>query len=262
VTGIKVASLNLLSDLSLWEKRRSLIVEGLAALEPDLVALQEVDIRSNNALWLAGELNLRHIHLSQKTGEAGEREGIAILSRLPFEKIDTLDLRTQNRIAQYGQVRIDGQVLVIANAHLYWQPGESIERLEQARLLLEWLQNSHGDVAQVLCGDFNGTPNTVAIRSIKERYRSAYEAIHGHEPEYTTPTPLRRSKKAMLRTLLGFLPNLRLSGFELNWRGTLDYIFVNEQVEVRDCRLMLNQPAKDDARLYPSDHFGLYAILF
>jgi endonuclease/exonuclease/phosphatase family metal-dependent hydrolase len=45
------------------------------------------------------------------------------------------------------------------------------------------------------------------------------------------------------------------------WRGTLDYVFVNEHVGVHDCRVILNQPAPHDPTLYPSDHVGLAATL-
>jgi endonuclease/exonuclease/phosphatase family metal-dependent hydrolase len=45
------------------------------------------------------------------------------------------------------------------------------------------------------------------------------------------------------------------------WRGTLDYIFVNDGVNVKACDVVLNKPAPHDPTLYPSDHFGLIATL-
>jgi endonuclease/exonuclease/phosphatase family metal-dependent hydrolase len=45
------------------------------------------------------------------------------------------------------------------------------------------------------------------------------------------------------------------------WRGTLDYIFVNDRVRVLECDVTLNQPSPSDPTIYPSDHFGLTATL-
>jgi hypothetical protein len=90
---------------------------------------------------------------------------------------------------------------------------------------------------------------------------SAYSAVHGAEPDYTFPTPLPRSKLALLRTLLAYWRDIRLSELSLKMRGTLDYIFVNHRLRVVDARLILDRSAPSDPKLYPSDHFGLMAVL-
>jgi endonuclease/exonuclease/phosphatase family metal-dependent hydrolase len=41
----------------------------------------------------------------------------------------------------------------------------------------------------------------------------------------------------------------------------LDYIFVNDRVEVHDGWLAFDRPGVGDPTLYPSDHFGLAATL-
>lgn len=260
-SNFKVATINILFDLSLWDKRRGLLVKGLAGQEPDLVALQEVSLPQNNAAWLAKELGIPYVYLTPKTGKAAHREGIAILSRFPFEKQETLDLRTQQRVAQYVQVRVGGQPLVFANAHFYWQPGEAAERLQQVELMLEWLGAIPGSPGMVVCGDFNATPNLPSYRRMRQEFVSAYAAVHGQEPEFTSPTPLPRSTLVTLGVLLRFFKNIRLKEIQRDWHGTLDYIFTNQGVQVQDCQVVLNQPAPDDPRLYPSDHFGLAANL-
>jgi endonuclease/exonuclease/phosphatase family metal-dependent hydrolase len=45
------------------------------------------------------------------------------------------------------------------------------------------------------------------------------------------------------------------------WRGTVDYIFADENFTVAECDVVLNQPAPNDPTLYPSDHVGLCATL-
>ena len=101
-TILRVATVNILNDLSRWAERRTLLARGLAALSPDLIALQEVTdpLGTSTAHWLAGELGGYSVHVCPKTGWGRKREGIAVLSRLPVERHEILDLRSQQRTAQ------------------------------------------------------------------------------------------------------------------------------------------------------------------
>jgi endonuclease/exonuclease/phosphatase family metal-dependent hydrolase len=256
---LKIVTINLLVDLSRWSQRRLLLAQGLADLAPDLVALQEVQLPHNPAGWLADQLGYSHVYLSPKLGPAAGREALAVISRAPFENTDVLDLGGQGRIAQRLGLNIEGSLIYLVNGHFFWQPGESPARLRQVERLLDWLHGLPGQPPCIVCGDFNGTPQTQAIQRMRQGYRSAYAAIHGDEPEYTCPTPLRRSAWSVARTFLGFFLLIRPRHLKLGWRGTLDYIFVDPRLGVSDCRVVLDQPAPGDPRLYPSDHFGLYA---
>ena len=259
--AIKIVTINILSDLSRWKARREWLLQGLSELEPDVVALQEVSLPLNNAAWLAERLGFPHIYLSSKTSFEENREAIATISRLPFENQATLELGGQQRVAQYVQVRIGTAPLVIANGHFYWQPGNSAPRLKQVGRLIQWLKAIPGNPPCVVCGDFNGTPETTAIEMMRQHYTSAYAAVHGSEPEYTCPTPLPRSFWSQLRTVLGFFVLIRPKYFDLNWKGTLDYIFVDRSLNVADCQLVLNRPAPNNPRIYPSDHLGILTTL-
>jgi endonuclease/exonuclease/phosphatase family metal-dependent hydrolase len=249
----------LLSDLSRWKQRRSLLAQGLAALAPDLVALQEVQLPENPAGWLADQLGFTNVFLSPKLGHAARHEALAVISRLPFESTDVLDLGGQGRIAQRLSLNIGGSSTYVVNGHFYWQPGESLPRLRQVERLLDWLQRLPGDPPCIVCGDFNGTPETQAIQRMRRHFRSAYATVHGQEPEYTCPTPLPRSPWSVTRTFLGFFLLIRPQHLQFGWRGTLDYIFVDPRLGVTECRVVLDQPSPADARLFPSDHFGLFA---
>jgi endonuclease/exonuclease/phosphatase family metal-dependent hydrolase len=259
--SLKVVTINILSDLSRWKARRGLLAQGLAELQPDLVAVQEVRLPHNPARWLAEQLGLAHVYLSPKTGFEQDREAIAILSRLPFEAQETLDLQGQQRVAQYVQVRVGETPVVVANGHFYWQPGNSAARLRQVGRLVRWIKDIPGQPASIVCGDFNSTPETTAIELMRQHFISAYAAAHGQEPEYTCPTPLPRSRWAQLRTLLGFFVLIRPQHFNLGWRGTLDYIFVDARLRVAGCEIVLDKPAPGQARIYASDHFGLCATI-
>ncbi|MFM8322748.1 MAG: endonuclease/exonuclease/phosphatase family protein [Chloroflexota bacterium] len=256
---IKVVTINLLSDLSRWEQRRPLLVEGLQTLAADVVALQEVKLPRNTAAELAQAAGYPHVYLTPKTGVERGQEGIALLSRRPIIEQGWLDLVYQQRVAQYIRVELDGQAVVVANGHFFWQPGESAPRLKQVERVLGWLHGLPGEPPFIVCGDFNSTPETRPVLRMLQDTQSAFMAVHGHEPEFTSPTPLRRSPWAVTKTLLGFFVLLRPRYLNLRWKGVLDYIFVDQRLRVLDCQVALNTPAAHDPRLYPSDHFGLVA---
>jgi len=256
---IKIISINILSDLSRWTQRRELLAQGLQEMQPDVVAIQEVRLPHNPAKWLADQLGFQHIYVSPKTGWERSREAIAILSRLPIESQATLDLKGQGRVAQSVIANVDNHFILLANGHFFWQPGESVVRNRQVERMIDWLKTFPVDYPRIVCGDFNATPETIAIQRMREEFDSAYANIHGRDPEYTCPTPLPRSISSRLRTFLGFFFLIRPKHLKPNWRGALDYIFVDRRLNVIDCQIVLNQPDADNALIYPSDHFGLYA---
>jgi endonuclease/exonuclease/phosphatase family metal-dependent hydrolase len=259
---VKILTLNLLNDLSRWDERKNLIAQGVQDLQPDLIALQEVKLPLNTAQWLADCIGGYTVHLCPKTGRAKHHEGIAIMSRLPVDGEAHLDLQGQGRVAQYVRLKINDRRLIFANTHLYWEPGESKERLKQVERLLEWLRTTPADAA-IVCGDFNSEPHHAATKRMRKHFSSAHQTSHGKEPDYTCPTPLtsKRNKVEQLardvrHKMLNFVARQNSS-----WRGTLDYIFVNDGVNVKACDVVLNKPAPHDPTLYPSDHFGLMATL-
>jgi endonuclease/exonuclease/phosphatase family metal-dependent hydrolase len=256
--GWKIVTLNLLADVSDWQVRRPLLMAGLRALAPDVIALQEANLHVHTAEDLAAGLGLPHLNLIPKTGPAPS-EGLAVLSRWPIVAAAWLDLGSQERVAQRVTVVRDGAYLSLANVHLFWQPGDVPERLLQVLRLQAWLA---ADRPQLVVGDFNSAPPTSSIRQMRrDGWRSAYASLHGREPRYTAPTPLRRSLQAILQAAVTLLPHIRWSEFTLTWRETLDYIFVDAGVTVCDAQVVLDQSAPGRPHTYPSDHFGICAIV-
>lgn len=259
---VRVATVNILNDRSRWPERRMLLTRGLAALSPDLIALQEVTdpLGRSTAHWLAGELGGYSAHICPKSGRGRTMEGVAILSRLQVERHETIDLGGQQRTAQLVLVRAGGRPVVVANTHLYWPPGAHAARVRQVERLLAWVGSIEPGAVIVVCGDFNATPGSPAIARMGRSFLSAHESAHGREPEYTCPTPLitgGRVRGAVTRGLLRLFTNRPGT----TWRGTLDYIFVSPGVRVLDCGVFLDRPSPDDPTLYASDHLGLAATL-
>lgn len=266
--ALKVVTINILSDLSLWEIRRELLVNQLIDLSPDIITVQEVALPVNPTIWLADQLNLRslgsdryEVYLCPKNGSWGRQEGIAILSRLSVKTYENLSLCGQGRVAQKIQIDLDNESVYIVNVHLFWQPGHSETRRQQIGILIQWLDRTTRNLPVVACGDFNDIPDSEAIRLMKSRYESAYNLIHCEEPSFTFPTPLPVSAKFKLKTILRFAPYIRLRSIKLDRRFTLDYIFVNHKINVHDAQLILNKSHSTRFNIYPSDHFGLFAEL-
>ena len=260
---VKVITINILFELDRWEQRRHLLVSGLAAERADLIALQEVKLPEDTAVWLAEQLGMPYLSLvpTQSYDGRNSQYGVAILSRHPFVQQDTLYFQSQGKgkVAQYVQVEIDNQPLVVCNGHYYWHPGSHPERDKQVKQVLNWLEQFPPEMPIVAVGDFNGTPDTSAIALMRQHFTSAYAKYNGSEPSYTCPTPL--VKLNWLQSIRHTLRNLVFNKTLTPWKGTLDYIFVNSNLSVCDCRIILNQPSPYDPYLYPSDHFGIAANL-
>jgi endonuclease/exonuclease/phosphatase family metal-dependent hydrolase len=237
---VRVATLNLRNTADRWPARRGLLVRQLVALAPDVIAVQEVRMVPDQARWVtaavarasAGRLVYR-AYRRPKMGAPGLWEGIGVLSRLPVVSTAWLDLRADARVAQRVTVRTAEGTLDVYNAHL-GLGGEAL-RSAQAQRLLDWIDGRRRAPA-VLLGDLNARPGSPTIELLSGRLRSAHVAVHGCEPPRTVPTPLRVGAAGA--------------------GSVLDYVFVNDLVEVSDARLAFDEV---DGPLCASDHYGLVA---
>lgn len=124
-TIVRLATVNIYRDQSRWPERRRILARELSALSLDLIALQEVadPLGISTAHRLAGELDGYSVHVCPKTGSGQQKEGIAVLSRLPVESHEVLDLGSQQRTAQIVRVRVGRTAVVLVNGHYYWPVG-------------------------------------------------------------------------------------------------------------------------------------------
>jgi endonuclease/exonuclease/phosphatase family metal-dependent hydrolase len=219
-----------------------------------------VALPHNSARWLAEQLGGYTVHTSPKTGALAEHEAVATLSRLPVDGHKTLELETQSRVAQAVRVRVGDHTVAVVNGHFMFHVYDHVKRIRQVERVLTLVRLTAGALPTIACGDFNATPDMRSIHMMKERFASAHEARHGREPEWTCPTPLHYHLNNV-RKGLSTVGNLIAYRQPEPWRGTVDYIFVDENFGVAECDVVLNQPALHDPTLYPSDHVGLCAEL-
>ncbi len=202
-TTLRVTTINLLNDLSRWAERRSLLAEGLAPLSLDLIALQEVTspLGQSTAHWLAGELGGYSVHVSPKTGRGRRHERIAVLSRLPVEGYEVLDLGSQERTAQVLTVRTGSRPVVFINGHYHWLPGVHGPRVRQVERVFRRAEALLPGTPVVACGDFNGLPGSPAVALMRRSFASAHESFHGGEVQSASRCPAQIAEVVPYGTL-------------------------------------------------------------
>jgi endonuclease/exonuclease/phosphatase family metal-dependent hydrolase len=240
-----VATLNILNLADRWEERLPLLLADMAALQPDLIGLQEVvyPLQQDRLLGAAGAGRYEAVR-----GWAGRPEyGNSLLVKAPLEAADfeRLELGFQ-RAAHRVRVGLPGGTrLVFAVTHLHHVPADDRTRDEQAVRLVEWLAGAPPHDAMVLVGDFNATPDSEAVRRLCDAgFRSAYELANGADPAVTWPSGLQA-------------PAMDTDGEP----SCLDYVWVRGKVAVEEARLFADRPAVGDPTLFPSDHLGIAARL-
>lgn len=240
-----VATLNIRNLADRWDERLPLLLADMAALQPDLIGLQEVvyPLQQDRLLGAAGEGRYEAVR-----GWAGRPEyGNSLLVKAPLAAtdLDRLDLGIERSALRVRVALPGGGRLAFAVTHLHHPPDAHDERLAQVEALLAWLEGTPPHEGMVVVGDFNADPREAAYARMREAgFRSAFRAANGAEPGVTWPSGLQA-------------PGMDTDGEP----DCLDYVWVRGAVEVESAVLAFDRAAVGDPTLYPSDHFGLAARL-
>ncbi len=149
------------------------IADLIKSLDPDLVALQEIDNRTertggeNQAARLGQLTGLGSVFGPFMDYQGGEY-GMAVLSKLPFVNPTSylLPPGPEPRTSLAIEVLLpNGGELVFAGIHFYRTESE---RMAQARRLLLVLEDE--PVPVILAGDFNSTPGSPVMNFIGESF--------------------------------------------------------------------------------------------
>lgn len=239
--SLKVATYNIHSCIDMYRTLNMEKTAGVIAdLNPDVVALQEVDVNKlrtnmiNQAKWLADRLGMQYLFYPVvKSGS--EKYGLAILAGIPMEKIRVGRLpavlaKKPKELRGVMWVRLKtchGPVNMI-NTHLGLSAKE--RRLQIGTLLgKKWLESLADNEPVIFCGDFNAGPRSYVYRQICKRFRD----VQVNKKE-------RGLKKATF--------------FSLYPLFCLDHIFVSPHFST----LRVRVPATPTART-ASDHLPVFA---
>jgi len=208
------------------------IAEVINNVNPDFVALQEVDFKTNRAknYDLATELGLR-TKMAPLFGKAmdfdGGGYGEGVLSKYPIIASRNIPLPhspgNEPRTALEVTVELQsGDTISFIGTHLEHQQ-ESGDRLYQAQKINNvFLGNQF---PTILAGDLNDTPNSKPIALIKRYWEDVFG--ENHEPTYPSDNPIKK----------------------------IDYIFYRPSVfwKVNETRVICDSVA--------SDHCAVFAVL-
>ncbi len=243
---LRVATLNLRNIADRWPERLPLLLADMAALQPDLLGLQECvfAIGQDRLLGAAGaasyEVRRAHAARPEYGNSLLVREGFAASS---VERLD-LDfgrsaLRTRIALAD------GGPTMTMVVTHLHHVPADEAARDAQTGSLIAWLDAAPVSEPTVVVGDFNAEPDEPTYRRMTDAgFRSAFFEANGAEPAVTWPSGI-------------VAPGMDTDGEP----GCLDYIWLRGPVTATAARLVFDRPAADDPTLFPSDHRGLVATL-
>ncbi len=242
-----IITINLHGRREQWRERRPLLIAQLLELLPDIICLQEVHLSTRQGQWVKTQLNERlaiqddqaPYQLIQKRGNFLSAKGVAILSRLPLLSHDALSLGSGQQALRVNLELPSRQTVDVVTTQLNPIPHAIEVRAEQVAAIMGWLRSNRRTRLQIVAGDFNETPDGLAIRRMKNGFRSAYEAAHGHEPLATYPTAvLEENHTAICR----------------------DYLFLSPSIKrVQSASICCHKPADTAPRLYPSTHVGLFS---
>jgi endonuclease/exonuclease/phosphatase family metal-dependent hydrolase len=110
--------------------------------------------------------------------------------------------------------------------------------------VLQLLASGPPRIGEIVMGDFNADPLEPVVATMEGAgFRSAHKVANGFEPAVTYPTPLLEGAQR---------PRIE---------RCVDYIWFRGDLSVTRSGLAFDRPSSVDPKVYPSDHFGLYADL-
>ena len=144
------------------------ITDFLEKADADIIGLQEVeaDAPKRDVIGFLTKLGYAHVFTPvPKTGKRKVNDGPALFSRHGFQSSEIFSLsRTHNRCAVKGDIEIRGKTVHVFSTHLLHTHQEYSEaQSEQVDSLLNILPREN----TILMGDFNATPESEAIRTMR-----------------------------------------------------------------------------------------------
>ena len=259
-----------------WSTRRAALVDSIAALDADIVCLQEVE--HFEGFWRPALRTLGYRGVYKQRGMGSKPDGCATFFRESrFKLVEHRGInfdRFRSGAVGAGQIAeascrrrtgcsdpgfpthnvalltlltpvladgLDGTPpprLVVANVHLFWDPGYEDLKLAQAcaavaaadQLALESSGGIAGGAAAViLAGDFNAMPESIVYEHLarEARFTSAYAAV-GAAPATGPASLASPARYSPLDAAIAAAAEPPFTNFRDCFRGALDYIFLRD----------------------------------
>jgi len=259
---LRVLTLNIWNLDGDWRARRLAVLAVLRRWEPDVVCLQEVveTEKGNQAEWLARELGGWHVAFAGVQHHLGPaRFGNAVLSRWPIEAQSSCDLPLERDEQEVQRVVAHARTndVDVFSTHLAWQLHDAALRERQVQALVDFVEqqaDSEAAAGPIIAGDFNAEPDSTAIR-----YLTGLTALAGTSTYFQDAWRLAGDdgpgltwSRANANAALEHEPDRRI-----------DYIFSGVHLDSGAGRPLECHVVADELvdGVWPSDHFGVFAVL-
>lgn len=268
---LRVLTINIWNRQGPWEHRLRLLQKGIAALDPDLVGLQEVIHRPGHpdhcqasqladAWSRSGGPNEIHVGFGPAWNyENGDQFGNAILSRFPLRDGRTFDMPTRDsRSVVFARADTPWGPVPFFVTHLSWRFDEGNLREEQVFALSGYVRETvePQDLPAVLVGDLNAAPDATEIRFLRGLHSIERRSIHFTDC----------FERAGSGTGFTFdPPNNPHAGITYEPARRIDYVMVagpddNGRGMPLSAKVCLDEVVSEgDLRVAPSDHYGVIA---
>ena len=244
------------------DERLELVVEQLAALRPDVVALQEASLggnRGNIAERLGRALGIEWIHAPTTSQVFGIEwldraitsairfnEGPAVLSRFPIVGSEIVALpRCANRLFPRVLLRVEVRT---PHGPLDFYSTHTSRDDCQLRRVAELVGARRGPLPAIVAGDFNTRESADAYAELLAAgFVDAFRAVNPSATGLTSRQDVYAARPTVARRI--------------------DFVFVvpgaNGASRVAESRIVLDIPRRraDGTTLWPSDHYGVLAVI-
>lgn len=253
-------------------RRIGLLNQGLRAINPDVVALQEVAYpaeRSQLEALLEGTA-LHGTHqadvMAYAPPFADQYGGTAVASRWPHRVLEVLDPRMADvpdvpwcTLATSIPLPGGGELLFIATT-ASWRSDAASARERQAIAVTDLDSRHRRTLPTIIAGDFNAGPDAASIR-----YLTGQQALHGRSVAYHDAWAVAGDGPGFTWTVDNDAARTEIAQIvrQPGYRRRFDYIFVGSwhahpqahcRIEAAD--LAFTEPVDG---MWASDHFGVVA---
>ncbi|MBI1373507.1 MAG: hypothetical protein GC159_12330 [Phycisphaera sp.] len=258
---ISVITLNTWKNDGHYARRLTLMGDGLAALKPDIVLLQEAfytpDGRYHTARAIAEAIGLEHTQFSPSRRSVRVVDGVpvesfsglAVLSRFALTDYESLDLPSDpadgQRIAQIVVADVDGQPVRIVNTHLTHLLNAHHLQQRQLERIIDRLDAFDDDTPVILGGDLNAEPHSPTMRWLMEH--ASWEARMARRRPQPTMLGVGDDPRQAAPQCLDYVLALHRRG----GGATIRMVRGDRVLDRRDPR----------TRIYPSDHAGVRTVI-
>jgi endonuclease/exonuclease/phosphatase family metal-dependent hydrolase len=251
---VRALTLNIWNREGPWERRRELLRTWLERLQPDLIGLQEA-----KDLEQVGELFGSSYH---STWMGNEISGIAIVSRWPIRERTELVLIGDGSDPGGAALRVlvdspHAAISFCCATTFFYKLNHGYKRERQMPQLARFARGNvkDGDYPAILVGDLNAHDESAEIRYLK-----GLQSLEGSSAYFVDAWEVAGDGGPGTTWS-------RQNDFASGWltpNRRLDYIFVGRPRMpdgaglVERCEVVCNERKED---IWPSDHFGVYAVL-